>query len=198
MDSKLTNELIAEAKKYLKENPQDLLHDIEHHQRVLSLAMQIIEEEGLENDINKDLVEIICWWHDVKVPKLTDTSDKRVAEITAEYLSKKLPVELQEITFDSVKNHEFGSKPSYIEGKILQDADKLEVLSLERANNVMPMLEKGQKTKVELRAIFDMVTKKWLPIMPELYHFPFSKKYHQEHVKAAISKFEEIRKNLET
>ena len=131
------------------------------------------------------------------MPTIKHDIDRRIAEETAEYVTEKLPTEIQETVFDSLKNHEFGSKPKYLEGKILQDADKLETLSLERAESIIPMVKTGQKTKQEMLKIFYMFTEKWLPVMLERYHFTFSKQYHKQNLASILTKFQIIKEELE-
>ncbi|HMO78217.1 MAG TPA: hypothetical protein PKA42_01560 [Candidatus Paceibacterota bacterium] len=196
MDKELTKKLISEAQKYLEEKPQDLFHDFLHHARVWKLAQQLVTNEQLDS-VDTDILELICWWHDVEVPDIEHSDKIRVAARTARYLSDKVSLEYREIVFDSVKNHEFGLMPRYLEGKILQDADKLEVLSLIRANNALPMVESGRVSKDEMLSIHEMVVNKWLPIMPDLYHFDFSRKFHAKHVSAAIAKWNEIKEKLQ-
>jgi HD superfamily phosphodiesterase len=187
MNFKNIDTLITEAQEYLTAAPQDSLHDYSHHERVLNLAKMIVADEKLEKDINTDILNLICWWHDVQVPSILHNPDQRIAQETAQYVSERVPKEIQEVIFDSIKEHEFGLKPQFLEGKVLQDADKLEVLSTERLATVLDMVASGERQTDEMLKLHKMVTDDWLPIMPSRYHFTASVTYHKLHV----SEFEE-------
>lgn len=180
METKLKLELITQAQQHLVNNPQDPMHDITHHYRVVQIAKQLIAAEQLGDQVDSDLVEVICWWHDVKVPEIDYPADKRVVAVTAEYLSSLLPAELKEKGKDSIANHEFGSQPNFTEGKILQDADKLEILSEARVDLTVDNIKAGNLDKQKMLQTLTSIKTDWLPQMVERYHFEFSKKYHQD------------------
>lgn len=170
-------ELIIEAQNYLINNPQDALHDITHHYRVWVNAQTIIKEEHLDN-VNLDIIEIICWWHDVDNPNIPKDSNRRTAELTALYIANQFEEKESEIIFDSIKNHEFGSTPTYIEGKVLQDADKLELLSRDRVNWALENLKAGKISKDWLVTTAKGVKDNWFPKMLDKYNFQYSRQYH--------------------
>lgn len=180
MDPLLKIKLISQAKEYLVQNPQDPMHDLAHHQRVVNLALNIIAEERLEGTVDKDLVEVICWWHDVKVPGVEYPADVRVVEITANFLVELVPEDLKHKVHDSIINHEFGSTPQYLEGQILQDADKLEILSEPRVDTVIENVTKGVLDKPKMLETLNSIRTDWLPKMPERYHFNYSRNYHEK------------------
>jgi HD superfamily phosphodiesterase len=173
--------LIKEAQNYLINNPQDVLHDITHHYRVWVNAQSIVKEENIA-DVNIDILELICWWHDVDNPNITKEPNKRIVELTAEYLSKQFNGIEKEILFDSIKNHEFGSIPKFVEGKILQDADKLDLLSEDRVNWAVENLKAGVISREWLTKTAISVRDNWFPKMIERYNFNYTKQCHIDRV----------------
>jgi hypothetical protein len=128
------------------------------------------------NNIDLDILEILCYWHDVYIPKLEKSNDhKRVTELTAQYLSKKFPENQQDLIFDSIKNHEFGLKPNYLEGKILQDADKLDVITKTRFSVAMKDIQTGKTTREYVLKTMKLVKNEWLPVFSDRLHFQYSK-----------------------
>ena len=59
---------ISQAQEILKSSPQNMLHDLLHSRQVVYNAMAIISSDKL--NIDKEFVEMLCWWHDVKVTDL--------------------------------------------------------------------------------------------------------------------------------
>ena len=109
----------------------DSAHDFDHIMRVYKNAQQIIKKEK----VNEKLVLSAVLLHDVvSFPK----SDKRSKNSSIES-AKKAKIILEKydftsdeiiITCDAISEHSFSQKktPKTIEGKILQDADRLDAL----------------------------------------------------------------------
>lgn len=174
--------LIEEAKKFLEQNPQDSAHDLEHAMRVWDNAKTIVNKEDLQ-DVNIDVLEIICYWHDVHNPNLDDENDsRRIAEITAEYISEKFNDPERTVIFDSIRNHEFGSKPKYLEGKILQDADKLEVLSRKRGSKIFDSIKGDKKEEERILKFLKAFRDEWIPNLYDRFHFQYSKNFYTENI----------------
>ncbi len=125
---KVIDSLTSEVKKRLE---NDSAHDFEHTMRVYKNAQKICKKEKA----NEKLVLSAALLHDiVSYPK----SDKRskISSIESAKKSKmileKLDFTKKEITIisDAIKDHSFSQNkiPKTIEGKILQDADRLDAL----------------------------------------------------------------------
>ena len=125
---KVIDSLTSEVKKRLE---NDSSHDFEHTMRVYKNAQKICKKEKA----NEKLVLSAALLHDiVSYPK----SDKRskTSSIESAKKSKKILEKLdftkKEITIisDAIKDHSFSQNkiPKTIEGKILQDADRLDAL----------------------------------------------------------------------
>lgn len=188
MNKDLLFKLIKEAQTNLVNNPQNYAHDITHHYRTWLTAKEIIPE--VKGSFNLDLVELICWWHDVQIPNV-DYEDKRIAHVIAEYLSDKVEEENKDIVLDSIKNHEFGSTPKYTEGKILQDADKLELLSDERFRIAIDAIKAGLMSKDYFYGKTVEIYDTWLPKMPDMYNFDVSRKIHEARLLSMDSKIKQ-------
>ena len=109
----------------------DSAHDFEHIMRVYKNAQKLCKEEK----VNEKLVLCAVLLHDVvSYPK----SDKRSKNSSidsakkAKTILKKYDFTESEITIisDAIRDHSFSQKrtPKTIEGKILQDADRLDAL----------------------------------------------------------------------
>jgi uncharacterized protein len=125
---KVIDSLTSEVKKRLA---NDSAHDFEHTMRVYKNAQKICKKEKA----NEKLVLSAALLHDiVSYPK----SDKRskISSIESAKKSKKILEKLdftkKEITIisDAIRDHSFSQNkiPKTIEGKILQDADRLDAL----------------------------------------------------------------------
>jgi len=190
--------LIEEAQSFLVNNPQDSLHDLEHSRRVWENAKKIVEEEKI-NALDMEVLEVICMWHDVYNPTLINKStEERIAETTAKYVSNKVEEKFKDIVLDSIKNHEFGSTPKYIEGKILQDADKLDILSKKRIKIGLDSVKAGKLSKEKFISILTSVRTYWIPNMEDKYHFEYSKSYHRDSYKEILKFIDEVLKELDT
>ena len=118
----------TEIKKIMHNDPA---HDFDHIMRVYKNAQQIIKKEK----VNEKLVLSAVLLHDiVSFPKSDKRSKNSSIESAkkAKTILKKYDFTLDEITIvcDAISEHSFSQKkiPKTIEGKILQDADRLDAL----------------------------------------------------------------------
>ena len=113
------------AKSKLKKN--DPAHDFEHVMRVYRNAEKICKNENG----NKKLILSAVLLHDIIKIKNQKDSALKSAKLSKKILKENYFLE-DEITiiFDAIKEHSFskGKIPSTIEGKILQDADRLDAI----------------------------------------------------------------------
>lgn len=118
----------TDIKKIMHNDPA---HDFDHIMRVYKNAQQIIKKEKA----NEKLVLSAVLLHDiVSFPKSDKRSKNSSIESAkkAKTILKKYDFTLDEITIvcDAISEHSFSQKkiPETIEGKILQDADRLDAL----------------------------------------------------------------------
>jgi len=157
---KVIDSLTSEVKKRLE---NDSAHDFEHTMRVYKNAQKICKKEKA----NEKLVLSAALLHDiVSYPK----SDKRskISSIEGAKKSKKILEKLdftkKEITIisDAIKDHSFSQNkiPKTIEGKILQDADRLDALG---AIGIARVFATGGSLKRPFYNIDDPFCKKRIP-----------------------------------
>ena len=174
MDNKF-DAAVNKAKEYLYK-PRDATHDINHHIAVWKNCQKIIEKENIK--VNSDLVKVAAFWHDVILSKEKKVSLDDVKE-TVNYLNKYLPLsgfdkkEVKIIT-QAVLHHEFRNSPKNIEGLILQDADKLDVLSLDRWDRTLSAYKSGKMGEDKYKS-YIKTGLKWLPIIESTLHYNYSK-----------------------
>ncbi|MDH3766035.1 MAG: HD domain-containing protein [Nitrosopumilus sp.] len=125
---KILDSLTNEVKKIME---NDSAHDFEHVMRVYKNAQKICKTEKA----NKTLVLIVVLLHDIvsypKSDKRSKISSIKSADKSKEILEKyNLSKEDIKIIFDAINDHSFSQNkiPVTIEGKILQDADRLDAL----------------------------------------------------------------------
>jgi len=125
---KVLDSLTNEVKKRIENDPA---HDFEHTMRVYKNAQKICKKEK----VNEKLVLSAVLLHDVVSYKKSDKRSK-TSSIESEKKSKKILEKFdfskEEITIisDAIRDHSFSQNkiPITSEGKILQDADRLDAL----------------------------------------------------------------------
>jgi hypothetical protein len=171
---------VNEARKKLGERSRDAGHDLKHHQTVWENAHLIVKEENLDVDLG--LLKVACFWHDV-VLKNGASSKDNILEV-AEYLKEYLPgigfkQRDVETIVETIRYHEFGSSPVNIEGKVLQDADKMDVASFERGVRTYESYKEGKMTREEIVNRGETFLN-WVPQLLSSFHFPISRKITAE------------------
>ena len=122
------NSLKEEVRKIMDNDPA---HDFEHIMRVYKNAKKLCKQEK----VNEKLVLSAVLLHDiVSYPKSDKRSKKSSLESAkkSEQILKKYDFSNEEITIisDAIRDHSFSQNkiPQTVEGKILQDADRLDAL----------------------------------------------------------------------
>lgn len=124
-------ELKSLQKEIQKRIQNDPAHDFEHIMRVYNNAKKISRQENA----NEKLVLAAALLHDIVWYPKSDNRSKKASVRSAE-LAKKLlkkynysPNEIKIIT-DAIRDHSFSRNkvPKTLEGKVLQDADRLDAL----------------------------------------------------------------------
>ncbi len=121
--------MIERAKLYLKNIFKDNSdgHDLEHSLRVYHNALKIAEDHP---ECDRMIVSLAALLHDVDDHKLFDTTDNRNARyflennhVDGEDIEKICKI-INGVSFSKNK----GNHPETIEGKIVQDADRLDAM----------------------------------------------------------------------
>mgnify|MGYP006414562191 FL=1 len=141
----------------------DPAHDFDHIMRVYKNAQQIIKKEK----VNETLVLSAVLLHDVvSFPKSDKRSKNSSIESAkkAKTILKKYDFTSDEITIvcDAISEHSFSQKkiPKTIEGKILQDADRLDALG---AIGIARVFATGGSLRRQFYNLDDPFCKKRIP-----------------------------------
>ena len=150
----------TEIKKIMHNDPA---HDFDHIMRVYKNAQQIIKKEK----VNETLVLSAVLLHDVvSFPKSDKHSKNSSIESAkkAKTILKKYDFTSDEITIvcDAIYEHSFSQKkiPKTIEGKILQDADRLDALG---AIGIARVFATGGSLRRQFYNLDDPFCKKRIP-----------------------------------
>jgi hypothetical protein len=183
------NPLITQAITHLKTHPFDAAHDLAHHKRVWQNAQKIAKHLSHQTPsikINLNALKLACFWHDVviKTKDELNPAGKNVSE-TADYLRKQM----QSLNYDkgfidtvylAVRYHQYDDTPVNLEGQILWDADKLDVVHHARWFGAHQAVEKGTLDPFYAQAMVETGAR-WIKVLPQKFHFPISAKlFHQE------------------
>lgn len=153
--------LIGLAKLILTNNPPDLAHDFQHHQRVWQNILYIQKKEKIRK-LDMVMLQLCAYWHDINKhhfnanPALlfyTMTGDKKTADVI-------------EKTIDT---HGWRNKAKTSLDKMLFDADKLEYVSLKRWRPLLRSnldIEQARLFKVYFEGL-----NKRLPSLPSRLHY---------------------------
>ncbi|MFC4557338.1 HD domain-containing protein [Virgibacillus kekensis] len=101
-------------------------HDFFHMQRVAEAAGKIAEKEGANLFISK----AAAWVHDIGDTKLSDDPDEDKRELQTFFLSISCTAEEIALITEAARDVSFskGKVPQSLEGKVVQDADRLDAL----------------------------------------------------------------------
>lgn len=130
--------VLSTAREFLKKQHYDAAHDLSHHESVWLTAQDIAQHIEFQGSL--ELLHIACLWHDLLIhpyPPEIHKDHKKVTRETAEYVRNLMinhgfSLEDAEVVYIAIRYHEFDDKPRNNEGKVLFDADKLDVLNIER------------------------------------------------------------------
>lgn len=183
-----TEKLIQEARRRLIENPRDAIYDLSHHEAVWENCEYIIKKENLRIDVNA--LKISTFWHDVILKDAYGTSKNNVIEVV-DYLLVSLKTNgfssnFIETVRDAVDNHEFLSIPHSIECMVLQDADKLDVLSKDRWLRGYKAYQ-DKKISHEKLESYIRTGFKWLPLLIASFYFDATIKQAEDKIKKLVS-----------
>lgn len=128
----MKKDIIKNALRYVEENMKgDSSHDIEHIKRVWKLSKYIAKQENIENTL---IIELGAIFHDIADHKFNKKSTQLAKKLIKEFFSKyKLLKEDIEKILNITKHISFSNKNNkmtHIEGKIVQDADRLDAIGV--------------------------------------------------------------------
>jgi len=123
--------IILEAKKLVQEQQgQDYSgHDDSHVERVVNMARHLAKK--IDQAVDKFLLELVCWLHDVDDRKLVHQGQHisaksfLAAHDIADDMRAKIIDIIERMSYTATKN---GLVETTIEGQIAQDADRLDAI----------------------------------------------------------------------
>ena len=162
---------IAKAKSYYK-GCKDVIHDLSHTERVVQNAKEIAK--ALDYD-DLDFLELCAYWHDVARTLGKEPHEEAGAAMARDdLLERGVSQEVADSAYEAIRFHKSTANPLTIEGKIIRDADKLEIFSVIR-------WQKAQQAGWPDYCVEDL--KKTIENMskyPNVFTFDYSKKLYQE------------------
>jgi HD superfamily phosphohydrolase YqeK len=189
MNKLLVHKLIDQAVERLSKQAFDEAHDLRHAEAVWKTAEDICTH--IDKVVNKDIIKIACYWHDVVVTPKTQWAEGKNVSATADYLEKKMTKagfeqESTQKTVAAIRWHEFDDEPVNIEGQIVWDADKLEPFNPDRWLGAIHAVQAGKMTEAKFDALIDTGLK-WLKVLRHKYHFDYSRKLFDERLTALLN-----------
>lgn len=191
-----SQKLIVFAQEYLRRQPFDIVHDLEHHQLVVNNCLDIIGAERLNP--HEDVIITSAWWHDVEKSYRSANS----ADSTVSFLKKtaaKMDVESNFIDqcVHTILQHSFTQIQTTLEGKILFDADKIEYVNDTRiAKLISDFLAHPDKYPIDqLQYIHDLWVSR-IKKIPNMMHFAHSKKVFLEKLPDTENIIDELQKAI--
>lgn len=179
---------IAKAKS-LYEGFNDVIHDWEHSERTAVHAHLIADNLGYQD---KDLLELCALWHDAARTKgLTDGHEEAGAQMAkADLLQRGADKELAERAYEAIRFHKSTASPVTIEGKIIRDADKLDIFTIRRWEKCA---EAGwtQEYVEDLKSTVATMGR-----YPDAFTYDYTKKLFEEHRQDFIKYYESIKDQL--
>ena len=127
--NQIYSDSIVKAKSYY-DGFDDVIHDWEHSERVATNARLIADNLGYED---KDFLTLCALWHDTARTQQSEGHEEQSA-LWAEkdLLSRGIDRETAEKAYEAIRFHKSTANPTTIEGKIIRDADKLDIFTVGR------------------------------------------------------------------
>lgn len=179
---------IAEVKR-LYEGFGDSIHNLRHSERVAENAILLAQELGYEDT---DFLKLCAYWHDAaRTQGITDGHEEAGAVMAQnDLLQRGASQELAKSAYEAIRFHKSTANPTTIEGKIIRDADKLDIYSLERWKKCAE--EGWRKDYVEdlTRTVASMHR------YPDVFTYDWTKKQYAKKGPAFLAYYESIKPTL--
>lgn len=174
--------------KRLYENFDDIVHDIHHSERVAKYAHKVAESIDFEDD---GILELCAFWHDTARTKGIEPHEEAGAQMARDdLLAHRASEDEASKIYEGIRFHKSTASPVTIEGKIIRDADKLDIFTLERWQAV-------NRIGWEKRYADDL--KKTVETMdkyPDAFTYDYTKKKFEEMKPKFLTFWEDIKSNL--
>lgn len=128
--NRLYAESISRVRK-LYDGFYDVIHDLEHSERVAANARLIADQIGYKD---KEFLELCALWHDAARTQSVVEGHEEESALMArkDLLTHGVDEETAERVYEAIRFHKSTSNPTTTEGKIIRDADKLDIFTVRR------------------------------------------------------------------
>jgi len=119
--------IINKAKEYVKKyaDKESTGHDYHHAMRVYNMAMYL----SVGKEVDLDIIALAALLHDLDDSKIAEESSHKALDFLDEFVDNEAKSQIMEIINNmSFSKQKKGSVLSSLEGKIVQDADRLDAL----------------------------------------------------------------------
>lgn len=167
----------------------DAIHDLRHSERTSENARLIASEVGYEDP---DFLEVCAYWHDAARTKGISEGHEEAGAIMArdDLLQRGASQEEAERIYEAIRFHKSTDSPTTIEGKIIRDADKLDIYAVERWKKCAEEGWRKDYTDDLGRTIRNMDR------YPDVFTYDFTKKVYQKRVAEFLAYYESIKHQL--
>ncbi len=166
----------------------DILHDLSHTERVVENAKEIAGALGYKD---LEFLELCGYWHDVARTRGKEPHEEAGAVMARQdLLSRGADEDLAKRAYEAIRFHKSSANPVTTEGKIIRDADKLEIFSVirwekcEAAGWPKDCIENLKKTIDNL------------PRYPDLFSFDFTKRLYEGRLAEFQKYYDSIKSKL--
>lgn len=169
-------------------NFDDVIHDVHHSERVANYAKQIAENIGYEDD---GILEVCAFWHDAARTKGIEPHEEAGAIMARDdLLSRGASADVAEKAYEGIRFHKSSASPTTIEGKIIRDADKLDIFTLSRWEAV----DKAGWKKEYIEDFKNTIAS--MGKYPDAYTYDITKKMFEEMEPAFLRFYESVKHKL--
>ncbi len=120
---------IEEARSYYRDF-KDIIHGQSHSESVAAAAKEIARSIGFEDF---DILELCAFWHDAARTRGLEPHEEAGAVMARDdLLSRGASEEEANRAYEGIRFHKSSANPETVEGKIIRDADKLDIFNVER------------------------------------------------------------------
>lgn len=178
---------IAAAKAYY-DGFDDVIHDLKHSERVGELAKEVASSLGYEDT---DFLELCAYWHDTARTKGIEPHEEAGAVLARDdLLARGATDEEANKAYEGIRFHKSSANPTTIEGKIIRDADKLDVFTVERWQACAKAGWKKEYTD-DLKKTVETMGK-----YPDVFTFDFSKELFKKRAEEFLTYYNSIKDQL--
>ena len=178
---------IVKAKSYY-DGFEDILHDLAHSERVAELAKQIAKAVSYKDT---DILELCAFWHDVARARGVEPHEEAGATLARDdLLVRGATNEEANKIYEAIRFHKSTAQPQTIEGKIIRDADKLDIFTVSRWQ---ACADDGWKKE------YSNDLKKTVEVMgkyPDAFTYDFSKDLYEKRLPGFLAFWESVKDQL--